>query len=151
VLYTGCVGKEYALYDATAKAVYFVSRATNAYVGLSQLPTTAPANASFGVAYTNNQLYLFNFTSRIWNNYTVLTAAAPTATTPAIATPKLALLPNPAHERVQVQGATGPVRLLDITGRVLREQASATLEISGLAAGIYVVQSSTSTARLVVE
>lgn len=151
-LYTGCAGREYALYDATNRALYFISRATNAYVGLSQLPATAPANATFGISYTNGQLFLFDYPTRTWNSYTVLgsTTTATLAPTPGPA--KLTLLPNPAREQVQVQGATGPVRLLDLTGRVLREQpATGPLPLAGLPTGLYVVQSGTSTARLVVE
>ena len=152
VLYTGCAGKEYALYNSTTKAVYFISRATNAYVGTSQLPATAAANASFGVAYTRDQLYLFNYTTRVWNGYTVL-AATPTATlAPGATAPKLLLSPNPAREQVQVTGASGPVRLLDMTGRIVREQpANSPLLVKDLAAGIYLVQSGASTARLAIE
>lgn len=152
VLYTGCAGREYALYNTTAKAVYFVSRATMAYVGTSLLPATAPSgNGSFGVQYTNNQLYLFNYTTRTWNSYAVLSGTLATAP-PTPDTRKLVLLPNPAREQVRVQGATGAVRLLDLTGRVLREQpATEALSLSGLAAGIYLVRNGTRTARLQVE
>ncbi|RZK99171.1 MAG: T9SS type A sorting domain-containing protein [Hymenobacter sp.] len=151
VLYTGCTGREYGLYDAVNKAVYFVSRATNAYVGTSQLPSSAPGNTDFGVTYANGQLYLFNYTTRTWNGYTVVSGTPTAVAAPAASLPKLELLPNPARGQVQVTGATGPVRLLDLTGRLLREQATNTVSLNGLAAGLYVVQSGTSTARLVVE
>ncbi|UOQ72013.1 beta strand repeat-containing protein [Hymenobacter cellulosilyticus] len=38
----------------------------------------------------------------------------------------LRLVPNPARDAVQVQNATGPVQVLDLTGRIVREQASTT-------------------------
>jgi len=85
VLYTGCSGKEYALYNANAKAVYFVSRATNAYVGMSQLPTSAPANANYGMSYTRGQLYLFNSATNSWSGYSVLDAQLPSPTATAAA------------------------------------------------------------------
>jgi|GEM_PF-3759268 len=154
VLYTGCASKEYALYNPTSKALYFVARATLAYVGTSQLPATAPSgNNTFGLAYTNNQLYVYNYTTRIWNNYTVF-SSTPTATAdPAnVAAPKLTLLPNPAREQVRVVGATGPLRLLDTTGRIVREQSGTdVLSLTGLPAGIYLVRSGTRTVRLCIE
>ncbi|MGI4865246.1 MAG: T9SS type A sorting domain-containing protein [Janthinobacterium lividum] len=152
VLYTGCMGKEYGLYDATNKAVYFVARATSAYVGTCQLPATAPGNASFGVSYANGLLFLFDYSTRIWSSYNLFNNTTTATIAPGAAPAKLALLPNPAREQVQVANATGPLRLLDMTGRVLREQATGnTLALSGLAAGLYIVQSGTSTTRLVVE
>ncbi|RTQ44962.1 hypothetical protein EJV47_26705 [Hymenobacter gummosus] len=64
--------------------------------------------------------------------------------------PPLSLLPNPAHDRVQVLGATaGPVELLDATGRVLRRQPAESGV--GLPAGIYLVRNGRRSARLVVE
>ncbi|RZL09408.1 MAG: T9SS type A sorting domain-containing protein [Hymenobacter sp.] len=151
VLYIGCAGKEYGLYDATNKAVHFVSRATNTYVGTCQLPATASASTTFGISYTNNLLFLFNYTARIWSTYNLFSNTIMATTAPGTAPAKLTLLPNPARGQVQVAGATGPVRLLDMTGRVLREQATNTLLLNNLAAGLYVVQSGISTARLVVE
>lgn len=65
----------------------------------------------------------------------------------------LTLLPNPAHDLVQVLGAAPgtPVELLDATGRVRRRQTSGALSVEGLPAGIYLVRSGHRSARLVVE
>lgn len=63
----------------------------------------------------------------------------------------LTLLPNPAHDWVQVLGAAGPIELLDATGRVRRESAGGTVSVAGLPAGIYLVRAGRRSARLVVE
>lgn len=69
----------------------------------------------------------------------------------AAQTGPLTLLPNPAHDWVQVLGATGPVELLDATGRVRRESVSGTLSVAGLPAGMYLVRAGRRSVRLVVE
>ena len=66
---------------------------------------------------------------------------------------EISLAPNPAHHIVRLTGApAGPVRLLDATGRVAREWASAAapLDLRGLAAGRYVVRAGALARRLVV-
>lgn len=75
-------------------------------------------------------------------------------TGPETETTALILLPNPARQQVQVQGAKGQaVQLLDMTGRVLRTQPAAenVLQVSGLKSGLYLVRAGTRTTRLVVE
>ncbi|RSK45803.1 T9SS type A sorting domain-containing protein [Hymenobacter perfusus] len=66
----------------------------------------------------------------------------------------LVLLPNPAQQYVQVQGAANrPIQLLDMTGRVLRMQpaGNSLLQLSGVKPGLYLVRTGMRTARLVVE
>ena len=146
----GCAGKKYALFDAVNWALYFVARSTMAYAGVSRLPATAPASSTFGISYAHDQLYLFNYTTRIWSIYSVL-GNVMAAQDPAAA-PRLELVPNPVREQVRVVGATGPLRLLDLTGWVVREQATGeVVATSGLAPDFYVIQTAAGTARLQLE
>ncbi|MBF9222893.1 T9SS type A sorting domain-containing protein [Hymenobacter ruricola] len=73
--------------------------------------------------------------------------------TTGLAPARLTLLPNPAQGRVQVLGATGgTVQLLDLTGRLLRQQpAGETLSLEGLAPGVYLVRNGAQSARLQVQ
>ncbi|MBD2767150.1 T9SS type A sorting domain-containing protein [Hymenobacter sp. BT664] len=63
------------------------------------------------------------------------------------------LLPNPARGQVQLIGALSPtLQLLDLTGRVLRTQASTQpVALTGLNPGIYLVHCGSHSARLQVE
>jgi hypothetical protein len=70
VMYTGCPGKEIALYDRTNRRVLFVNKTTYAYVGASQLPSNAPTPYSFNIAYANDRFWIANGT--IWNSYDIL-------------------------------------------------------------------------------
>lgn len=71
----------------------------------------------------------------------------------ATETTRLTLTPNPARHAVQVLGGTGTVQLLDLTGRVLRQQLTNAgfLNLQGLAPGLYIVRSGKATAKLLVE
>lgn len=66
---------------------------------------------------------------------------------------RLVLTPNPARHAVQVVGGTGTVQLLDLTGRVLRQQAAnaGSLNLQGLTPGLYLVRSGNSTAKLLID
>lgn len=71
-------------------------------------------------------------------------------------TPAFYLLPNPAHERAGLIGLpaeAASVQLLDGLGRVVRTQptTTATLDLRGLAPGVYVVRAGAAARRLVVE
>jgi hypothetical protein len=52
------------------------------------------------------------------------------------------LVPNPARDVVQVQTAAHvqSIRLLDLTGKVIREAATAAMEVADLPAGLYLMQ-----------
>jgi hypothetical protein len=67
----------------------------------------------------------------------------------------LELAPNPAHAQVRVWGAEAaqPVQLLDGQGRVVRNLStgSSTIDLNGLAAGLYLVKAGRRTQRLIVE
>lgn len=74
----------------------------------------------------------------------------------ALTMPNFYLLPNPAHERAALIGlpAGAPtVQVLDALGRVVRTQpaSAATLDLRGLAPGVYVVRAGAAARRLVVE
>jgi len=83
------------------------------------------------------------------------TPATTTASQAAVAQHPLQLAPNPASTEVRVLGhdARQPLRLLDAQGRVVRtlRAGSTSLDLHGLAAGLYLVQAGLRTQRLVVE
>jgi hypothetical protein len=69
--------------------------------------------------------------------------AAPLAAASASASAAWSLAPNPAHDRVQLLGLpAGPVavRLFDAQGRLVRTAASASVGLTGLAPGLYLLQ-----------
>tara|TARA_R110002050_G_scaffold149463_1_gene275997 strand:- start:15518 stop:25336 length:9819 start_codon:yes stop_codon:yes gene_type:complete len=70
VVYTGCSGKEIGLYDRLNRRLLFINKATNAYVGYSQLPSSAAAPYSYGVSYTNDKLFVNG--SYTWTGYNIL-------------------------------------------------------------------------------
>ena len=70
IMYTGAAGKEYGVYDYINRRFYFISRATNAYVGMSQLPATAATPFNFKIAYANDLFWIGSGLS--WNSYQVL-------------------------------------------------------------------------------
>jgi hypothetical protein len=78
----------------------------------------------------------------------------------ASTSPGLALLPNPAHGSVRVRlpalAGAAPLQVLDGTGRELRRLApgpgaETTLDLSGLAPGLYLLRCGAATGRLLVE
>ncbi|MDO7877479.1 T9SS type A sorting domain-containing protein [Hymenobacter sp. ASUV-10] len=78
----------------------------------------------------------------------------------ATATLALGLAPNPAHGSVRVSlpatAAATPLQVLDATGRELRRLAAmpgreTTLDLSGLAPGLYLLRAGAATGRLLVE
>ncbi|WP_196295126.1 FG-GAP-like repeat-containing protein [Hymenobacter ruricola] len=80
----------------------------------------------------------------------------PLALAAAPARPALAVYPNPAHGQVQLHLPTAArAELLDALGRVLRTvpapAGTATLDVAGLAPGLYLVRAAGQVARLVVE
>lgn len=71
--YSGVIGAEYMVYDYVTKRVYFINRATGAYVGTCQLPGSAPATSSaWDVGFANGQIWIFNGSG--WNGYQVANA-----------------------------------------------------------------------------
>ena len=67
----------------------------------------------------------------------------------------LVIAPNPASQQVQVLNAAKgqPLQLFDLQGRLLSEQpaGSTSLNLSRVAAGMYLVRSGAQQSRLVVE
>lgn len=71
-------------------------------------------------------------------------------------TPAFTLTPNPAHTTVQLTGAPAPTAaLLDALGRMVRTVATpagtASLDVRGLAPGVYTVRAGAAVCRLVIE
>ena len=64
----------------------------------------------------------------------------------------LSIYPNPATDRISVNGADGPVELYDAAGRLIQSQAmgqSITFDLRSLPAGIYLLRSCGKTATVV--
>ena len=70
VVYVGCAGKELGLYDRNNRRLLFFNKANGAYVGYSQLPTSAATPYSYGVSFSDNKLWVSNGYS--WSSYSVL-------------------------------------------------------------------------------
>lgn len=69
VVYIGCSGKEIGLYDRANRQFFFINKTTGAFVGASQLPSTAATPSNYGVSYTNDKLFVNGaFT---WTDYNV--------------------------------------------------------------------------------
>ena len=114
---------------------------------------TSPA--TFGpFTLTNPITYSVPFVARLTGLVTATRAATPAET--------FTLAPNPATTQVQLRwpeaaAAPRPVQVLDRLGREVRRQAlparatATTLDVQGLAPGLYVVRCGVAAARLVVE
>ncbi|RZK44298.1 MAG: T9SS type A sorting domain-containing protein, partial [Hymenobacter sp.] len=82
-------------------------------------------------------------------------------TQPSAAPSSFALLPNPAHAQVYLtwpgSAAVGSVQLIDALGREVCRQlvpasaSNATLEVAGLAPGLYIVRCGSAAQRLLIE
>lgn len=70
IMYTGCAGKEIALYDRANRKLLFINKATGVYVGASQLPVTAGTPSNWGVSFADEKLWVLSGTS--WNSYSVM-------------------------------------------------------------------------------
>jgi hypothetical protein len=58
MIYTGFSGQEVGFYDYTNKIVYLYSISGGSYSYYYTLPASAPANGSYGFAYTNGRFFL---------------------------------------------------------------------------------------------
>ena len=74
--YTNIPGMEIGLYDYVTKALYFINKATGAYVGTCQLPFTAPAASAFQMGFENDHLWLFNTSSYQWEGYAAVNSCS---------------------------------------------------------------------------
>ena len=73
VFYTDCPGHEIGLVDYVLKRIYFIDKATGAYMGMSQLPASAVTNNSFRASWANGMAWLYNTANVTWYSYEVLT------------------------------------------------------------------------------
>ena len=138
-------------------------RLTTPATGQAQVVTgSAPSNVYLADVDSDGDLDMLftnrNETSlsvRLQGAYTgsVLLPVRPAAALTA-ATPRLVAYPNPAHGMVRVEGAGGAAIfvLIDLLGRErYRQPVRATLDVSGVAPGLYLLRCGTRTTRLVVE
>lgn len=67
---TGHTGYEYVLLDyANRNLVFYNSK--GALAATVQLPRTAPVNDTFAFSYTNDRIFLYDKTNRIWYGYKI--------------------------------------------------------------------------------
>ncbi|GAA4313104.1 hypothetical protein GCM10023183_32480 [Nibribacter koreensis] len=72
--YTGVPGKEVIIYDESLEAVYFINKATGAYSGTCKMPSDVAAiNPSWGIGYTNGQLFINNGNGGTTFGYKIVT------------------------------------------------------------------------------
>ncbi|MBK8228343.1 MAG: T9SS type A sorting domain-containing protein [Flavobacteriales bacterium] len=144
VMYIGCIGYEYGLYDYANRRVLYVNKATGAYSGSTQLPANAPARSSFGLSYANGKVWLFE--QGAWLGYDLgFSVGIGDAATQG----SLQLWPNPAAGSIAIAADDGrpiaAVRITDLAGRVVLNAASArssgpcSLDVSALPNGNYLV------------
>ncbi len=75
-----------------------------------------------------------------WVYWGDFSAPAGTAATESAVDPRTTVYPNPADTHLTIVGAVGTlhaVRLLDATGRVVRQGTTSTLDVSTVAPGVY--------------
>lgn len=66
--------------------------------------------------------------------------------------PTWTVVPNPVNDRIEVSGLTGPWRLFDANGRVLRQGSAAgrtAIDVSDLASGLYYLQGEAQVTKVV--
>lgn len=85
VAYVGVPNGEALVYDYVNKCVYFINVTTGAYLTSCQLPTTAPAAASFQFGFANERVFLYNSSASQWYGYKVVSnSAVNPLSTPAV-------------------------------------------------------------------
>jgi len=144
IMYIGCQGHEYGLYDYSNRRVLYVNKATGAYSGSTQLPANAPARSSFGLSYANGKVWLFE--AGQWLGYDLgfgmgMGEGADLG--------PLRVWPNPAAESITISADDGrPIaaaRITDLAGRTVLDMAAARssgtclLDVSALPNGNYLV------------
>jgi hypothetical protein len=112
--YTGCTGMEICLYDHNNKAVYFINKATGAYVSTSQLPNTASGGDRFMFAFANNMAWVFDPSTLVWQSYVVFTPTGIMDNNPAAS---FLVYPNPASGSFSVKGMdNGSIEIFNALG-----------------------------------
>lgn len=144
IVYTGCAGKEFALYDFVDKKVLFVDRSSGNIAGSSQLPPTAPARSTFGMSYANGYFWLFDGANLTWRGYRVLDIEADTDE--QIVFSEIKVFPNPTNDylHIELNPLSQPqrIQLLNMNGQVLYDFAnnnsnSLKVDLSNYTQGMY--------------
>lgn len=79
----------------------------------------------------------------VWNNFKQILADTLLVSTTVEVAPKFSLTPNPASDRVQIQGVGGQLSVYDMNGRLVRNQsieANGSLDVRPLKSGVYLVR-----------
>ncbi len=144
VMYIGCTGYEYGLYDYSNRRVLYVNKVSGAYSGNTQLPANAPPRSSFGLSYANGKVWLFE--QGVWLGYDL---GFSLGVGDAANLGSLQLWPNPAAESITIAaddgGAIAAARITDLAGRTMlnvataRSSGSCVLDVSALPIGNYLV------------
>ena len=149
LIYTGCPNHEYGVLEHQSGQLYLLSAVNFTISAIVQLPTaavTSPA-VSYKMAYTNEQLWLYDGAATSWRSYRIfdgLVSAAQNATQEDY----LQIYPNPAHETI---GLKVSEHLLGASMRILNAQGQLILkwtqtqfgeqqvDISSFSSGMYVL------------
>ncbi len=68
--YTGCIGKEFVVYDYVNKALYYINKTTGAYVTTTYMPSSVPSVSWYNMSYANEQVFFRSGTT--WSGYRVI-------------------------------------------------------------------------------
>jgi len=68
--YTGIAGKEILVYDYVTKRVYFIDKATGAFVQQVQLPASAPGPSIYDLSYANAKAWISDCSQ--WISYDII-------------------------------------------------------------------------------
>lgn len=155
------------LFEGTNLVVFDYLQGSGSATGSTRSASVGLAGATSGDFLSLSDLSLTATTSSTTETSTIASRATSgrlftftpgvvTAALAASAQAALQLVPNPAHDQVRVLGADPalPLTLLDSQGRLVRTLApapDATLDLRGLAAGLYVVRAGQQSRRLAVE
>lgn len=148
IVYTGCPTQEYAVYDYVNKQVHYINQANGEWTGSTTLPSSAPANNTFAVAFANNRFFLYDRDTKVWNGYLLTQEAVPTKDIAKLEADVL-VGPNPTQDiaKLTVSGEAATEALeaivFDIRGRILLNQqfsVSTELSLAQIPAGNYFVQ-----------
>lgn len=71
IVYVGCPGKEYAIYNYVDKQLLYINQSNGEYAGFTQLPVSAPGVDRFNMSFANNRLFLYNRNENRWESYFV--------------------------------------------------------------------------------
>lgn len=144
IVFTGCEGMEYGVYDYTNRNLLLIDRTSGNVIGSSRLPETAPQRNSFGMSYANGLFWLFQ--SGSWRSYEVVTqitslnekliAAATIYPNPVAENLKVRLNPETSPLRIQLSNLNGQI----VYDRAIGDTDEINIDMKGYLTGAYLVK-----------